>query len=209
MADCKFNLIEGRHWNNVDCSAVCHGAMGGRQLEEQKVEVEAPAPAQKDLPCDMTCPAYLKYAFQHGLAEDDVSRWCTSELDFCYSGNCMADCKFNLIEGRHWNNVDCSAVCHGAMGGRQLEEQKVEVEAPAPAQDDLPCSLTCTTYLKYAFQHGLAEYDVSKWCTSGLDFCYSGNCMADCKYNVHEIRHWNNVDCSAVCHNAMGATLLI
>jgi hypothetical protein len=174
----------------------------------------AHAQAQKDLPCDITCTTYLKYAFQHGLAEDDVSAWCTSGLDFCYSGECMADCKYNLHEGRHWNNVDCTAVCHGAMGGRQLEEQKVEeqkveVAAPAPVQDDLPCNITCMVYLKYAFQTGLAEYDVSRWCTSELDFCYSGNCMSDCELNLHQGRKWNNVDCRQVCHNARGATLLI
>jgi hypothetical protein len=167
-----------------------------------------------NLPCDNTCTAYLKYAFQHGLAEDDVSAWCTSGLDFCYSGNCLIDCEHNLHEGRHWNNVDCTAVCHGARKNRQLEEQKVEeqnveVAAPAPAQKDLPCDITCPAYLKFAFQHGMADYDVSAWCTSGLDLCYSGNCMSDCEYNLHDGHHWNNVDCRQVCHNARGATLLI
>merc|ERR1719359_2603481 len=204
MSDCEFNFHTGaRHWNNLDCRNVCHGARGTRQLEEQKVEEQKvevaaePAPVQGDLPCKITCPVYMKWAFQHGIAEYDLSDWCTSGLDLCYSGNCMSDCEFNFHTGaRHWNNLNCNMVCHGARGNRHLEEQKVEepkveeqkvevaVDA-APVQDDLPCNLTCVAYLKYAFQHGIAEYDVSDWCTSGLDLCYSGNCMSDREFNFH------------------------
>merc|ERR1719326_1449832 len=192
MSDCEFNFHTGaRHWNNLDCRNVCHGARGTRQLEEQKVEEQKvevaaepapvqevaaePAPVQGDLPCKITCPVYMKWAFQHGIAEYDLSDWCTSGLDLCYSGNCMSDCEFNFHTGaRHWNNLDCRNVCHGARGTRQLEEQKVEEQKvevaaepvpvqevaaePAPVQADLPCKITCPVYMKWAFQHGIAEY---------------------------------------------------
>merc|ERR1712072_1043680 len=134
MNDCEFNFHTGaRHWNNLDCRKVCHGARGNRQLEEQKVEepkVEVaaePAPVQ-DLPCSYSCPIYLKAMYRDGTATEDMSNWCTNELNLCGNGHCMSDCEFNLRgpQGKGWTGIDCKFLCNDARGNRQLEEQKVE-----------------------------------------------------------------------------------
>jgi len=92
---------------------------------------------------------------------------------------------------------------------RKLEEKPVQEKPAVKADSNQTCGDHCTKYLKDAFNHGITPDDMSSWCTGGLNLCYSGNCMDDCKFNFHDVRHWDNVDCNQVCQGASQSALLI